>query len=81
MMQAAWNIKQWRKVQEPDRNKTHWDYMLAEMEWLSKDFKDERQWKVALAKKAIKAVTHQYVPLNNTFIINLMTGTAQANEL
>jgi amyloid beta precursor protein binding protein 1 len=33
------------------------------------------------AQEAIKAVTHQYVPLNNTFIINLMTGTAQANEL
>ena len=33
------------------------------------------------SQEAIKAVTHQYVPLNNTFIINLMTGTAQANEL
>ena len=33
------------------------------------------------AREAIKAVTHQYVPLNNTFIFNLMTGTAQSNEL
>ena len=33
------------------------------------------------AQEAIKAVTHQYVPLNNTFIFNAMTGTAQSNEL
>ena len=50
----TWNIRQWKKVQEPGRNKTHWDYLLQEMEWLSKDFREERQWKVALARKAVK---------------------------
>ena len=55
--QATWNIRQWKKVQEPQRNKTHWDYLLQEMEWLSKDFREERQWKIALARKAVKAVT------------------------
>lgn len=57
MNQATWNIRQWKKVQEPQRNKTHWDYLLQEMEWLSKDFREERQWKIALARKAVKAVT------------------------
>ena len=57
LTQGTWNIKQWKKVQEPGRNKTHWDYLLQEMEWLSKDFREERQWKVALAKKAVKAVS------------------------
>ena len=31
--------------------------MLEEMEWLSKDFREERQWKIALARKAVKAVS------------------------
>ncbi|KAL5711838.1 Pharynx and intestine in excess protein 1 [Ranunculus cassubicifolius] len=41
---------------EPRRPKTHWDYVLEEMLWLSKDFEAERKWKLALAKKvAIRA--------------------------
>ncbi|KAM7467771.1 hypothetical protein LguiB_015333 [Lonicera macranthoides] len=41
---------------EPRRPKTHWDHVLEEMVWLSKDFESERKWKLALAKKvAIRA--------------------------
>ncbi|PIA31865.1 hypothetical protein AQUCO_04700010v1 [Aquilegia coerulea] len=41
---------------EPRRPKTHWDYVLEEMLWLSKDFEAERKWKLAQAKKvAIRA--------------------------
>lgn len=36
---------------EPRRPKTHWDHVLEEMIWLSKDFEAERKWKLALAKK------------------------------
>ncbi|KAK4749887.1 hypothetical protein SAY87_027336 [Trapa incisa] len=36
---------------EPHRQKTHWDHVLEEMVWLSKDFESERKWKVAQAKK------------------------------
>ncbi|XP_073264263.1 protein PHOTOPERIOD-INDEPENDENT EARLY FLOWERING 1 isoform X3 [Populus alba] len=36
---------------EPRRPKTHWDHVLEEMVWLSKDFESERKWKLALAKK------------------------------
>ncbi|KAL6011466.1 Pharynx and intestine in excess protein 1 [Asimina triloba] len=40
----------------PLRPKTHWDHVLEEMIWLSKDFESERKWKLALAKKvAIRA--------------------------
>ncbi|XP_028053256.1 protein PHOTOPERIOD-INDEPENDENT EARLY FLOWERING 1 isoform X1 [Camellia sinensis] len=40
----------------PRRPKTHWDHVLEEMVWLSKDFESERKWKLALAKKvAIRA--------------------------
>ncbi|XP_057423280.1 protein PHOTOPERIOD-INDEPENDENT EARLY FLOWERING 1 isoform X3 [Lotus japonicus] len=41
---------------EPRRPKTHWDHVLEEMVWLSKDFESERKWKLAHAKKvALKA--------------------------
>ncbi|KAK9748335.1 hypothetical protein RND81_02G050600 [Saponaria officinalis] len=36
---------------EPRRPKTHWDHVLEEMNWLSKDFEAERKWKLAQAKK------------------------------
>ncbi|GER52476.1 helicase [Striga asiatica] len=36
---------------EPQRPKTHWDHVLEEMVWLSKDFEAERKWKLAQAKK------------------------------
>nr|GEV50192.1 protein photoperiod-independent early flowering 1 isoform X1 [Tanacetum cinerariifolium] len=41
---------------EPQRPKTHWDHLLEEMVWLSKDFESERKFKLGLAKRvAIKA--------------------------
>lgn len=41
---------------EPPRRKTHWDHVLEEMVWLSKDFESERKWKLAQAKKvAVRA--------------------------
>ncbi|KAI9122384.1 hypothetical protein K1719_007073 [Acacia pycnantha] len=36
---------------EPRRPKTHWDHVIEEMVWLSKDFESERKWKLAQAKK------------------------------
>ncbi|KAL8204879.1 hypothetical protein R6Q57_010502 [Mikania cordata] len=41
---------------EPQRPRTHWDHLIEEMVWLSKDFESERKWKLTLAKKtAIRA--------------------------
>ncbi|XP_050371450.1 protein PHOTOPERIOD-INDEPENDENT EARLY FLOWERING 1 isoform X2 [Argentina anserina] len=36
---------------EPKRPKAHWDHVLEEMIWLSKDFESERKWKLNQAKK------------------------------
>ncbi|KAK9096056.1 hypothetical protein Sjap_021553 [Stephania japonica] len=36
---------------EPCRPKAHWDHVLEEMIWLSKDFESERKWKLVQAKK------------------------------
>jgi len=44
------------KQPEPPRNKTHWDYLLEEMVWLSNDFREERKWKQNLAKKTARAI-------------------------
>lgn len=49
--QGLWSQKKLPKLQEPARPKTHWDYVLEEMTWLSTDFAAERQWKKLAAKK------------------------------
>ncbi|GMH08205.1 hypothetical protein Nepgr_010045 [Nepenthes gracilis] len=36
---------------EPRRPTCHWDHVLEEMVWLSKDFESERKWKLSQAKK------------------------------
>lgn len=49
--QGLWSAKRLPKLQEPPRPKTHWDYLLEEMKWLSTDFESERRWKRKAAKK------------------------------
>jgi len=60
-----------RKIErslEPPRNKTHWDYVLAEMEWMAGDFQRERKWKTVLAKKVSRAVlTHHRKSIDREF--------------
>ncbi|CAM6104661.1 unnamed protein product [Calypogeia fissa] len=45
------------KGKEPARCKTHWDFVLEEMVWLSKDFEKERKWKLSQAKKVALRVS------------------------
>lgn len=49
--EGLWSAKRLPKVQEPPRYKTHWDYLLDEMQWLAADFSQERRWKKAAARK------------------------------
>lgn len=53
---GLWSTKKLPKLQEPPRPKTHWDYLLEEMGWLSTDFAQERRWKKTAAKKCAKMV-------------------------
>ena len=39
------------KLQEAPRPRSHWDYLLEEVQWMATDFAQERRWKVAAAKK------------------------------
>lgn len=48
---GMWSLRRLPKVHEPVRHKTHWDYLLEEMTWLSTDFNGERKWKKNTAKK------------------------------
>ncbi|KAG5513947.1 hypothetical protein PMAC_000569 [Pneumocystis sp. 'macacae'] len=47
----SWSFRQMIKQKTPYRLKAHWDFMLDEMRWLQVDFKEERKWKIVLAKQ------------------------------
>jgi hypothetical protein len=49
--EGLWSTRRLPKVQEPPRNKAHWDYLLEEMQWLAADFAQERKWKKAGCRK------------------------------
>ena len=48
--EGLWSDRRLPKVCERPRPRTHWDSVLTEMQWLSVDFHEERQWKMAAAK-------------------------------
>ena len=55
--EGMWSSRRLPKVQEPPRNKGHWDYLLEEMHWLAADFVNERKWKKAAARKVCEQFT------------------------
>ena len=79
--QALWAIKTYKKAAEPQRNKSHWDYLLEEAEWLSKDFKEERAWKVALAKKAGRAVAKAFADRERAKANGVLSDSARQRKL
>ncbi|XP_069134718.1 helicase domino-like isoform X2 [Argopecten irradians] len=61
--EGLWSSRRLPKVQEPPRNKSHWDYLLEEMQWLAADFQQERKWKKAAARKVAKMVSKYFQEL------------------
>jgi len=53
---GKWTNQRLAKCLEPNKRKTHWDYLLDEMRWLAEDFQLEKRWKQAMAKKISQAV-------------------------
>lgn len=49
--EGVWSSCRLPKVVEPVRKKSHWDYLLEEMQWLATDFVNEKRWKINAAKK------------------------------
>jgi E1A-binding protein p400 len=58
--EGMWAEKRLPKLQEPQRPKAHWDYLLEEMVWLAADFAQERKWKKAAAKKCARMVQKHF---------------------
>ncbi|TRY58668.1 hypothetical protein DNTS_028447, partial [Danionella cerebrum] len=52
--EGQWSASRLPKLQEASRPKSHWDYLLEEMQWMAADFAQERHWKVAAAKKLVR---------------------------
>lgn len=51
--EGQWSASRLPKLVEASRPKSHWDYLLEEMQWMAADFAQERRWKEAAAKKVI----------------------------
>lgn len=47
-----WSLRQPKRSPEPIRPTTHWDELLKEARWMRTDFREERKWKTALARRA-----------------------------
>lgn len=58
--EGLWMERRLPKVQEPQRPKAHWDYLLEEMAWMATDFAQERKWKKAAAKKCARMVQKHF---------------------
>ncbi|XP_031426184.1 E1A-binding protein p400 isoform X3 [Clupea harengus] len=52
--EGQWSASRLPKLQESIRPKSHWDYLLEEMQWMAADFAQERRWKMAAAKKLVR---------------------------
>ncbi|XP_044528989.1 E1A-binding protein p400-like [Gracilinanus agilis] len=64
--EGLWSLRRLPKLQEALRPKSHWDYLLEEMQWMATDFAQERRWKMAAAKKMVRTVAryHEEKKLN-----------------
>ena len=47
---GRWSLRQVKRVPEPTRQTTHWDFVLDHARWMRTDFQEERKWKKAAAK-------------------------------
>ncbi|XP_062239700.1 E1A-binding protein p400 isoform X4 [Platichthys flesus] len=52
--EGQWSASRLPKLVEAMRPKSHWDYLLEEMQWMAADFAQERRWKEAAAKKLVR---------------------------
>uniref|UniRef100_A0A3Q3GRU3 E1A binding protein p400 n=1 Tax=Labrus bergylta TaxID=56723 RepID=A0A3Q3GRU3_9LABR len=58
--EGQWSASRLPKLVEASRPKSHWDYLLEEMQWMAADFAQERRWKVAAAKKLVRTCARHH---------------------
>jgi hypothetical protein len=76
--EGLWGASRLPKVQEPARVKTHWDYLLEEMQWLATDFANEKRWKVNAARKVVLSACVLPKMLSCLHTLSLANGVAGA---
>jgi len=47
---GKWSLRQPKRAQEPARPTSHWDLLMQEAKWMRTDFREERKWKMAIAR-------------------------------
>lgn len=47
---GKWSLRQPKRQVEPARQSTHWDVLLHEAKWMRTDFREERKWKMTVAR-------------------------------
>ncbi|KAG7668752.1 hypothetical protein Ndes2437B_g07158 [Nannochloris sp. 'desiccata'] len=60
--------RSWLRVQpasDGKKGKTHWDHLLDEMVWLSREFQRERRWKLQQARKVANQVARSNLDLES----------------
>ncbi|EGT53598.1 hypothetical protein CAEBREN_17940 [Caenorhabditis brenneri] len=57
---GLWSNSRLPKCVEPERNKTHWDYLLEEVRWMAIDFRTETNHKKRTAKMVAAAIAKQH---------------------
>jgi chromatin modification-related protein VID21 len=50
-----WSLRQPKRAAEPTRPPSHWDVVLQEAKWMRADFREERKWKMAAARRLANA--------------------------
>lgn len=45
-----WSLRQPKRTPEPIRPTSHWDVVLQEVKWMRTDFREERKWKMTVAR-------------------------------
>ncbi|KAK6306484.1 hypothetical protein J4Q44_G00234090 [Coregonus suidteri] len=58
--EGQWSASRLPKLMESSRSKSHWDYLLEEMQWMAADFAQERRWKMAAAKKLVRTCSRYH---------------------
>uniref|UniRef100_A0A8R1HSQ0 Uncharacterized protein n=1 Tax=Caenorhabditis japonica TaxID=281687 RepID=A0A8R1HSQ0_CAEJA len=57
---GLWSNSRLPKCVEPERNKTHWDYLLEEVKWMATDFRTETNNKKKFAKIFAHGIAKQH---------------------
>ncbi|CDQ56345.1 unnamed protein product [Oncorhynchus mykiss] len=58
--EGQWSASRLPKLMDSSRPKSHWDYLLEEMQWMAADFSQERRWKMAAAKKLVRTCSRYH---------------------